>query len=49
MAKKRVIPMSLVGKTQRAQVRPLVGGALGGAASRVPGMQPRDKWPQPSE
>jgi len=50
MAKKRVIPMSLVGRVQRAQVRPLVGGALGGAASRLPGTPaPREQWPQPAE
>ncbi len=50
MAKKRVIPMTLVGRVQRAQVRPLVGGALGGAASRLPGAQARSgEWPQPVE
>jgi hypothetical protein len=42
--------MTLVGRVQRAQVRPLVGGALGGAASRLPGPQAqREQWPQPAE
>ncbi|WP_293373180.1 methyltransferase domain-containing protein [Nevskia sp.] len=33
VARKRVIPMSLVGRVQRASVRPLVGRALGAAAN----------------
>jgi SAM-dependent methyltransferase len=37
VAKKRVIPMSLVARLPRAQVRPLVGAALGGVASTVAG------------
>jgi SAM-dependent methyltransferase len=41
MAKKRVIPMSLVARLPRAQVRPLVGGAIGGAMSRLPGVHSR--------
>jgi hypothetical protein len=36
MAKKRVIPMSLVGRLPRAQVRVLAGGAIGGAVSSEP-------------
>ncbi len=49
MAKKRVIPMTLAGRLPRAQVRTLVGGALGGAASRLPGAQPRQELPQTNE
>ncbi len=42
IAKKRVLPVNLVGRVQRAQIRPLIGGAVAGAqtsatpASRVP-------------
>ncbi|MDR3416201.1 MAG: methyltransferase domain-containing protein [Nevskia sp.] len=49
MARKRVIPMSLVGRLPRAQVRPLVGGAIGGAVSRLPGLQRSGEWPQAGE
>ncbi len=44
MAKKRVIPMSLVGRlpTALAGCVTLVGGALGGAASKLPGAQTRE-------
>jgi SAM-dependent methyltransferase len=38
VAKKRVIPMTLVGRTQRAAVRPLIGGVtVPGAHTRVTG------------
>jgi SAM-dependent methyltransferase len=47
MAKKRVIPMSLVGRLPRAQVvKPLVGGVIGGAVSTLPGVQSRE-FPAP--
>jgi SAM-dependent methyltransferase len=36
VAKKRVIPMTLAGRTQRAAVRPLIGGAVPGAHTRTP-------------
>jgi hypothetical protein len=37
VAKKRVIPMSLVGRLTRAQVvRPILGGALSGARRETP-------------
>lgn len=53
VAKKRVIPISLVGRLPRAQVRPLVGGAIGGAMTRLPGVHSRLDWnepkPQPNE
>ncbi|MDB5974629.1 MAG: methyltransferase protein [Nevskia sp.] len=49
MAKKRVIPMSLVGRLPRAQVRTLVGGALGGAASKLPGTPSHRELPQTNE
>ena len=40
MAKKRVIPMSLVARLPRAQVRPLVGAAIGGAVPTLRGGMP---------
>ncbi len=49
MAKKRVIPMTMVGRLPRAQVRTLVGSALGGAASKLPGAQSQGELPQISE
>jgi len=39
IAKKRVIPMSLIARLPRAQVRPMVGGALGGVATKLNGAQ----------
>lgn len=38
VAKKRVIPMSLVGRVPRAQVRALVGRPIGGVATRLTGV-----------
>ncbi|MBL6749244.1 MAG: methyltransferase domain-containing protein [Nevskia sp.] len=38
MAKKRVLPVTLVGRQQRAQVRNLVPGAIGGAVPNLRGM-----------
>lgn len=39
VAKKRVIPMSLVGRLPRAQVKALVGRPLGGVATRLTGVR----------
>jgi SAM-dependent methyltransferase len=47
MAKKRVIPMSLVARLPRAQVRPL--GAMGGAMPRLQRLQSQGEWPQTGE
>ena len=45
-AKKRVLPMNFVGRVQRAQVRPLVGGvATSPAARREEGLQSRNDAP----
>lgn len=45
VAKKRVIPLTHVGRLVRAQVRPLVGGALGGVATRLTGVRTQNTDP----
>lgn len=47
VAKKRVVPMSMVGRLPRAQVRPLVGGVIAGTVGRgvaaLPGVAANDQ------